>query len=109
MKKTITLLCLLFSVTLLYSQTLTVNTSGVTSSSNWTVSGNTITVTSDVTMHPSVLEGYLNAGTSITVNTSIIKIESSISKTSGGNARITLQANANLQVLNGAGISSSSN
>ena len=109
MKKTITLLCLLFSVTLLYSQTLTVNTSGVTSSSNWTVSGNTITVTSDVTMHPSVLEGYLNAGTSITVNTSIIKIESSIAKTSGGNARITLQANANLQVLNGAGISSSSN
>ncbi len=97
----------------LHSQTLTISSSGETGTSgtNWTTEGTnpvTIQTSGDANINSSVITGYLNNGTSVTLNTALdIRFSESIVKSSGGAA--TLTCNAGRDIFLQANISSSSN
>ena len=67
-------ICLLFfSINTLFSQTLIISSSGEIGSSgvNWSISGTNpicINVVGDAQIHPSVIEGYLNANKDVTIS-----------------------------------------
>ncbi len=96
------------------AQNLTLSNAGQTGTSgtNWTTSGTnpvTITVTGVASINTSVIEGYLNAGTSVIVNNTTTKgtaLNSAISKTNGGNASLTLKDIGCIKVAAGISISS---
>lgn len=96
-----------------YAQTLTISSSGETGTSgtNWTTSGSnpvTIAITGDATINPSVITGYLNAGTSGILSTTLdIKVLDAITKSFGDPATLTF--NAGRDIFLQAAISSSSN
>ncbi|NGZ90179.1 beta strand repeat-containing protein, partial [Psychroflexus maritimus] len=80
-----------------FSQTLTISNSGETGTSgnNWTASGSnpvTISSTGTADVNTSVIEGYLNAGTSVLLEGSLINVANAIDKTAGGDATLTLRA-----------------
>lgn len=83
------------------AQNLTISTSGQTGTSgtNWAVSGSnpvTLTYTGTANVAPSVLQGYLNAGTSVVVEDGgsggDIWINDDLTKSAGGNATLTFRA-----------------
>jgi autotransporter-associated beta strand protein len=87
-----------------WSQGITISTSGQTGTSgtNWSVSvnGNLATLsvsTGAASIHPNVITGYLNAGTSVLVlstsSTAGTRINANIVKSAGGNARLTFKDN----------------
>ncbi len=88
---------LLFSL-VTQAQNLTLSSGGQTGTSgtNWSTSGTnpiTISVTGAANVNTSVIEGYLNAGTSVIVTNSTVgtTINSNITKSSGGNATLTIK------------------
>ena len=94
------------------AQTLTVSSAGETgvSGTNWTSTGvNPVTITANNTaaINTSVIEGYLDAGTSVIVEMTNgeIDITSSISKSSGGDATLTVKATDRVIFSSTAGIS----
>ncbi len=72
-----------------------------TSGTNWSTSGSnpvTITATGDANIHPDVISGYLNSGTSVivqilTATGGFLDQRDVINKTAGGDATLTLRAN----------------
>ena len=109
-------LLLLLQVNNAGAQGLTLSNTGQTGTSgtNWNTSGaNPVTITANgpATVNTSVIQGYLNAGTSVIVinNTVGTAINSNISKTSGGNARVTFKDIGNIKVGTNVTISSVSN
>lgn len=97
-------------------QNLTLSSGGQTGTSgtNWSTSGTnpvTISVTGIANVNTSVITGYLNAGTSVIVNNSSLGtgINSNISKTSGGNATLTIKDVAHVKIAANVTISSNSN
>lgn len=100
----------------LQAQTLTIVSSGETGTlgTNWSISGTnpvTITFTGTANIAPSVIEGYLNSGTSVIVNAGLtgndISVDNAIAKTGGTDATLTLKSNYRASI--NAQISSSSN
>ncbi|WP_339622841.1 hypothetical protein [uncultured Winogradskyella sp.] len=87
---------LLVCSTLIKAQTLTINDSGETGTSgtNWSTAGSNpviITATGNASVNTSVIEGYLNTGTSLLLEGSVINIASAIDKTAGGDATLTIR------------------
>ncbi|MDR9446320.1 MAG: hypothetical protein RI519_01115, partial [Balneolaceae bacterium] len=90
---------LLFICSSTFGQTLTINDSGETGTSgtNWSISGtNPVSISttdgdSDANVHSSVIEGYLNDGKSVRLEGSLINVASTISKTAGGDATLTIR------------------
>ena len=83
------------------AQSLTISTAGQTGTSgtNWAVTGSnpvTLTYTGTANVAPSVLQGYLNAGTSVVVEDGgtggDIWINDDLTKSAGGNATLTFRA-----------------
>lgn len=114
--KTSLFLCLLFFSIITRGQNLTLSSGGQTGTSgtNWSVSGTnpvTISVTGIANVNTSVITGYLNAGTSVIVNNTSLGtgINSDISKTSGGNATLTIKDVAHVKIAANVTISSNSN
>ena len=106
---------LLFSL-VTQAQNLTLSSGGQTGTSgtNWSTSGTnpiTISVTGAANVNTSVIEGYLNAGTSVIVTNSTVgtTINSNITKSSGGNATLTIKDIGNIKIAANITISSSSN
>jgi hypothetical protein len=85
------------------AQNLTITSTGETgpSRTNWSISGTnpvTITATGDANIHPNVISGYLNNGTSVivqilTATGGFLDQRDVINKTAGGDATLTLRAN----------------
>lgn len=104
---------LLVLVIQIQAQTLTISAGGQTGTSgiNWTTSGTnpvTITTTGDASINISVITGYLNAGTSVILSTIVdIRLTDAISKSSGSEAYLTMNAGRDIYIQ--AGISSTSN
>lgn len=101
------------------AQTLTISDGGQTGTSgtNWSVSGsNPITISAtggNADVNTSVLEGYLNAGTSVLLEGVVISVNNPLEKTAGGDASLTLRAagtntNSHGRVLLYSNITSSS-
>ncbi len=107
------ILITVFAFTLLFTvnknataQNLTINNSGQTGTSgtNWNITGtNPIIITFNGTsnINTSVVEGYLNIGTDVTISAAfgggdIVLSSTTISKTQGGDATLTLRARNNV-------------
>jgi gliding motility-associated-like protein len=111
----LTVQLLLATVGFAAAQDLTINTSGQTGTSgtNWSTSGTnpvTISFTGTSNINTSVIEGYLNSGTSLIIQSSGagsngIQISTGITKSSGTDATLTLKANKAVYA-GGASISS---
>ena len=92
------LLAFVFGLTQLsVAQTLTISDGGQTGTSgtNWSATGTNpviITATGTATINTSVVESYLNTGTSVLVVGDQISVSNDIEKTAGGEATITFRA-----------------
>ncbi|MFT3934552.1 MAG: hypothetical protein QM726_13095 [Chitinophagaceae bacterium] len=110
----LTVCALLLTIASSAQQNLTISSLGQTGTSgtNWSTSGTnpvTITTTGTASINTSVIQGYLNAGTSVIVNnpsTVGTAINSNISKTSGGNATLTFKDISNIVIADNVTISS---
>jgi hypothetical protein len=110
----LTALSLLLITTGVSAQNLIISTAGQTGTSgtNWSTSGSSpviITATGTANINPSVITGYLNAGTSVRVlnNNGAIDVANPIQKTNGASATLTLGAGGNLSLS--AAISATTN
>ena len=106
MKALITFLFLFLTSTFL-AQTLTISSMGQTgtSGSNWSVSGTnpvTVTATGAADINTSVIEGYLNLGNSVFLETSsavsLVQLTSSITKSSGSSVSFTIKSGGRILI-----------
>ena len=79
-----------------FGQNLTISSSGEsgTSGTNWSTSGSnpvTITATGTADVNTSVIESYLNSGTSVMLVGSIVNVSNAVDKTAGGDATLTIR------------------
>lgn len=95
------------------AQTLTISISGQTGTSgiNWSTTGTnpvSIQTSGDASINTSVIEGYLNSGTSVILNTNLdIRLSDAITKSSGSHATLTMNAGRDIYIQ--SNISSTSN
>ncbi len=100
----------------LSAQSLTISNTGQTGTSgtNWSTAGTdpvTISVTGSANINTSVIQDYLDAGTSVIVTNSTVgtTINSNINKTNGGNARLTVKDVGCIKIAANVTIGSGSN
>jgi VCBS repeat-containing protein len=85
------------SATILSAQTLTISDAGETGTSGtgWSTTGTNpviITAISNATVNTSLIEGYLNAGTNVLLESAVVNLSNQLDKTAGGDATLTLRA-----------------
>ncbi len=101
---------------IVHGQSLTISSGGQTGTSgtNWSTSGSNpveITVTGSANINTSVINGYLNSGTSVRVNNNNVgtTINNNITKTSGASASLTFRDIGFIKVAGNVNITSTSN